>query len=147
MPTSDSLVITLPQIQSAHVALHCEKARCLVNLVFRGHLLCQKNQHSRLPRSAHKWNCLSTILRTTGTSTQTFFCHRNECRCEQSVHLVKKLITSCRSSKASEKASYNSLAKPSQAARRAYTSTCAALLTYGAGMNANAKVPRSANAW
>ena len=136
LPTSASLA-TRPQFHSAQVALHFEKAERAVRLAFMVHL----------PKSARMRSCLSTIPTPTGTCMHTFFCDWLECCCGQGGHMAKKLPASFRSSKASGKASCNSLAKTSQAAHRAYTSTRAALLTYGAGMNTNTKVPRSAGAW
>ena len=59
----------------------------------------------------------------------------------------KKLPAFYRSSKASEKASYNSLAKPSQATQQAYISTHAAFLVYNTARNTNTEMPRSANTW
>ena len=147
LPTSGSLVITRPQMESAQVALRFGKAEHVVNLVSVAQLLCEKTWHSHLPDSALMRSCLSTILTPTGTCMHTFFCDWLECCCGQGGHMVKKLPASFRNFKASGKASYNSLAKPSQAAHRAYTSTRAALPTCGAGMNTNTKVPGSANTW
>ena len=77
----------------------------------------------------------------------TFFCDGLECCCGQGDRMVKKLPASYRSSKASEKASYNPLAKPGQATHQAYISTHAASPVYNTGMNTSAKMPRAANTW
>ena len=54
-------------------------------------------------------------------------CGRLECCCGPGDHMVKKPPASYRSSKASEKATYDSPAKPSQATHQPYTSAHAAV--------------------